>query len=391
MSKLIYLIEQPLDERNYDRFGIKSWIARGWAVEVWDLTPLAYPRVWQGFIVSGQKLSDFSGYFPMASRRQLDYRLSTLEKRTCYIDLTSDNFYPTRVKVRLARLGASRVNCITGSIPSFVIESERRFSPALRKIFSKRLINVFWRKLVAPLIKPALLVVTGENSIPSDPHDQEILRAHNLDYDIYRQLKQSPVAPSGRYAVFLDQNICFHPEYIYDGIPYFTTAERYFPALTNGLHAISAALDVQLTIAAHPRSPPHQMYVNYFAGIPVKFGATAELISNCEFVICHYTTALQYAVLFQKPVIFVSTCDLAASSVGPYIKKCASILGKSVINLDGPLDSVDWHSELRIDWRKYYEYRQQYIKTAGSPEISYWDIVADHLEKARGSPPVAAR
>jgi len=50
MKKVVILIEQPLDERNYQRFGIQTWLERNWLVEVCDLTPWAHPRVWQSFI-----------------------------------------------------------------------------------------------------------------------------------------------------------------------------------------------------------------------------------------------------------------------------------------------------------------------------------------------------
>jgi hypothetical protein len=51
MRKTVYLIDQPLDERNYERFGVRVWLERQWALEVWDLTPWAHPAVWQDFIV----------------------------------------------------------------------------------------------------------------------------------------------------------------------------------------------------------------------------------------------------------------------------------------------------------------------------------------------------
>lgn len=379
MRKVIYLIEQPLDERNYDRFGIQSWIARGWTVEVWDLTALAHPLVWQNFIDAELKLSAFDGYFPIASESQLASRYSTLDKSACIIDLTGENRYCIRVKMRLARLGVGRVTCASGSIPSLVDDRGPALVRTLRKLFSRKLIDSLARILMAPFIKPALVVVSGESSIPPRRRRVPILRAHNLDYDIYLKLKKTPAPSSGKFAVFLDQNICFHPEYLYDDVSRYTSPENYFPALCNGLRRIAVALEVPFKIAAHPRLPRQKKYAEYFGGIPIEHGKTAELISNCEFVVCHYTTAIQIAVLFEKPVIFATTNDLAASAVGRYIEKFASVLGKSAINLDGDLEGLDWRTELGVDARKYREYRQKYIKIDGSPEIPHWDIVIDYM------------
>jgi hypothetical protein len=114
MSKIVYLIEQPMDPRNHDRFGIQAWIARGWTVEVWDLTGIVYPRVWKDFLQSGVGLSKFEGYFPLASKSQIAYRFSRIGAIEYFIDLTGHNWRAVRVKMSLKRRGAKRVICAAG-------------------------------------------------------------------------------------------------------------------------------------------------------------------------------------------------------------------------------------------------------------------------------------
>jgi hypothetical protein len=388
MSKIVYLIEQPLDPRNYDRFGIQTWIDRGWTVEVWDLTGLAYPRVWEDFIESGVDLSKFEGYFPLASKSQLDYRFSRLGKVEYFIDLTGDNWCSVRVKMSLKRRGAKRVICATGAIPLPDEGKKTGILSRLAEEFSKGtaafgwLVGALVHRLTNPFIRPDLLVAAGEKSIPSSENSQKVIRAHNFDYDIYLKLTKSPCTNLAANAVFLDQNICFHPDYNYRKVVSYATPEKYFPTICSGLRTISNDLGVPFQIAAHPRLSRQKKYIDYFEGIPVEYGKTAELISNCRFVVCHYSTAIQFAVLFRKPVIFVTTDELASSAAGKYIETFASTLGKSVINLDGELGSVDWRRQLHIDPQKYDEYINEYVKTGDSPEIPHWDIVIDHLEKS---------
>jgi hypothetical protein len=392
MSKIIYLIDQPLDDRNFERFGIQAWIARGWAVEVWDLTALACPRAWENFVESGIKLAVFVGYFSIASKGELDCRFSKLEKVKYYIDLAGNGYRLIRVKMHFARLGAIRVICATGSIPTPVDNGECGFACKLRKAFTERPIkSLFGRitnacvsRLAAPFIRPGMIIASGEKSVPSAEHSQDVLRAHNFDYDIYLKLRKSIKASSAGYAVFLDQNMCFHPEFIYENVPNYATPEKYFPTICSGLRTIADALGAPMRIAAHPRLSRQRKYIDYFEGIPIEFGKTAELIGNCTFVVCHFTTAMQFAVLFRKPVIFVTTDELISSAAEKHIEEFASSLGKSVINLDGELGSVDWRKQLHIDAQKYDEYKNKYVKTNGSPEIPHWDIVIDHLEKVCG-------
>ena len=98
---------------------------------------------------------------------------------------------------------------------------------------------------------------------------------------------------------------------------------------------------------------------------------------------CHCSTAVQLAVLFLKPVVFVTTDELNSSELGLYIESFASKLGKTVINIDRDLYKVDWHKELNVDYQKYADYRNEYIKIDGSPEKPYWDIVIDHIDSRK--------
>jgi len=397
MSKIIYLTEQPLDERNYDRFGIQTWIDREWDVEIWDLTPLAHPRIWQKFIESGRKLKEFEGYFPVVLKSQLDYRYSKCGKIEHFIDFTGDNYYSVREKMRLSRIGATRVICAVGSIPEFADsrDSQKRgFVIKFRKGIAgkgpiksfKWLVNVLFRKLAAPFFRPGLAVVSGEESMRllSAEYNCDILKAHNLDYDIYLRLNKSSIGGSaGMHGVFIDQDCCFHPDRLYrDATPY-VSPEKYFPAICNGLRKISHVLDVNFRVAAHPRASYQRRVPDYFEGIPIEYGRTAELIRDCKIAVCHASASIQFAVLFRKPIIFVTTDELVSQAVGKSTAKFARLLGKTVINLDGDLDSVDWQKELCVDSQKYDEYRNQYIKIDGSPEKPHWDIVIDHIERKK--------
>lgn len=384
MSKIVYLIDQPLDQRNYDRFGIQSWIDRGWNVEVWDLAPWVYDGVLQKTIDSGDKLKDFTGYFLIAAKSQLEHRYSKFKKIGYFIDLTGDNNCSIKAKMFLIRRGAKRILCSTGTIPA---PDERLISKVGKKIAENPIKGIQWltngfvRKLAAPFIKPTLFVVSGAKSSPSVEYRQEIIRAHNFDYDAYLKLKESKGELRGDYAVFIDQNYCFHSDFLYQERPFFVTPERYFPAICNALQVVSETLKVDIRIAAHPRAAHIKKYAEYFKKYVVEYGKTADLVKGCKVVVCHNSTAVQFAVLYGKPVIFLTTNELVSAYEGKSIDKMASELGKSAINVDKDLREVDWERETSVDSQKYSEYRNNYIKIAGSPEMPFWDIVINHIEK----------
>jgi hypothetical protein len=166
------------------------------------------------------------------------------------------------------------------------------------------------------------------------------------------------------------------------GSHFWTTPERYFPAICRGLRSIARALGLDVRIAAHPRAVARDIVQDHFEGIPVEFGSTAEAVRDSTVVICHDSTAVQYGVLFEKPMIFLTTDELNASFAGGSIARFAAEVGKPVFNVDGDLTGVDWQRELVVDRAKYAAYRNRFIKIDGSPERPSWDIIIDHLERS---------
>lgn len=390
MRRIVYLIEQPFDERNYERFGVQSWTQRGWAAEVWDLTPCAHPDVWRDFLARGKQVRQFTGYHPIASIRELVARLRSAGSIGYFIDLTTENFHTTRAKMLLKRLGVHRIACAVGSIPVAERTSKTGTFAKLGRLVArgprgalKWIKHAFFYKVVARYVPTDWTIVGGEGSISPVRRAGRLIRAHNFDYDIYLELKKSTPAYTSPCAVFLDQDYCFHPEYIYQGVVPLITPERYFPAVCRALRAISSSLNLEIRIAAHPRSTYRERGLNCFDGFPLEYGRTGELVRDCRAVICHDSTAIQFAVLFDKPAIFLITEELIRSPEGGSIVKAAAELGKTPINLDvQDLDAVNWLQELRVDAEKYANYIRRYIKAQGSSNKPVWEIVIDEIETA---------
>ena len=391
MRRIVYLTDQPFDDRNFQRFGIQAWTDRNWSVEVWDLTPWAYPRFWRSFIEAGQKIRTFGGYFPIASGRELARRLAQCAQLKYFIDMTGENYCSMRAIFSLIRIGATRVTCAVGSVPIPDRAEQGSVFSRLAKVLAKGprasgkwLSSVLFSKLIAPRIAPGLAVVTGEKSINDATRRHQMIKAHNFDYDTYMDLMKSKSPSTGTYAVFIDQDYCFHPEFIDPGTAV-VTPEKYFATMQRGLREISKALMITIRIAAHPRATYQLRAPDCFGGFPIETGSTGELIQGCKFVVCHDSTAIQFAVLFGKPMIFVTTDELMLAYEGRSIAKVASEFGKVPVNLDrADLQAVDWQKELCVDPRKYADYRAKYIKTEGSPEMPLWDIVINHIEIAGG-------
>jgi hypothetical protein len=385
--KVVYLLDQPFDPRNLQRFGVQRWIDRGWEAEVWDLAPLVHPLGWRTFVEGGRATASFAGHFLIETWAHLDERFRQSGPIDYYIDFSGERFDAVRVKLRLRRRGAKRIVCALGSLPTLgappagwlgKVWAAFRLGP---RVFGRRIAAAARHRIVAWRASPDVLVVSGTRSLGlvAQWPGREVIRAHNFDYDLHlRHRLDVPSTSAG--VVFLDQDFCFHPDYAYDDIPVWATPEQYLPTIRRALETVGAVLTVPVRIAPHPRSDYARNAPGCFGEIPIDGTNSALLIRDCLAVTCHSSAAIQLAVLFDKPAIFVTTDELERSPAGPAIALFASEFGKAVLNLDRDLAAIDWRAELTINRDKYREYRRRYIKLDDSPERGLWDIVIDHLD-----------
>jgi hypothetical protein len=389
---IVFLIDQVLDERNYERFGIDTWRSRGWRVQVWDLTALAHPAVWAGFCESGRALRGFEGYMQVQTPADLQRLFASSASVDYYVDFGGESIAAARVKLHLARRRAIRIVCAVATVPEKEVLVGTtpglrnkvlrvvRGSPAQSWVWLSTVVRDRLLRRIAP---PGIVVASGSESLRrfAKWRDAETVRAHNLDYDIYLKLRQQPHRSGPRFAVFVDQDLCFHPDYTYDNISVYATPNEYFPALRRGFQRVAAEFDVTVRVAAHPRAGYDAATGASFGGAEVVRGMTPELIRDCELVMGHWSGVLQLAVLFHKPVVFFTTNQLRRAATGPTLDLFAEALGKSAVNLDDDLDGIDWARELAIDDDAYRAFRERYIKMPDSPDRSHWDIVIDEIER----------
>ena len=101
-----------------------------------------------------------------------------------------------------------------------------------------------------------------------------------------------------------------------------------------------------------------------------------------EVVLLHQSTSFSFAVLFNKPTVFLTSNKLRNSWIGPRIDNLAKILNGKVINMNNDLNKpLDLQNLLKIDENKYKNYLDQYLKVPNSPDIPLWEIFTDFIKK----------
>ena len=386
MPKILYLVEQPLDDRNYKRFGIQHWVDAGWSVEIWDFTKISFPHTWKELENSGRQSANFEGLQTVSSLKELGKKLRKSKSVQLYVDFTGWNLHTIYAKLRLKLMGAKLINLLNGNLPR--VESKKKskfiyqfydFLHSIDFTFALKIFRTPFYKISKYFLKPDYIVVTGNNLFNLPKGNPSIIYAHDFDYDIYlelrSQLNMGNCVTIPR-CVFLDQNLTSHTDFLGANSNYPVTSENYFKSMSNAFKGLTDQIKLPIYVAEHPRSVNRSNWHNVDG---VKRGITAEIVKTSRAVICHYSTAVKFAVLFNKPILFFTTNELNASGHGQLIEQIAAELGKSAINIDNDLAEINWAAELNIDIDKYRSFSNNYIKFPGSPDMPLWKIVMNNV------------
>ena len=386
-KKVIYLVRSPLSARDFKRFGIKNWINHKWETKVFDITKYLNPSFWRH--VDGDKFSfNFEGLTIFQNINDVLSTINNLQNKVVFIDILGFSNAEMRIRAA-ARAHGVLVKIELGFIPKAKINKNiwELFSLIKNPIaFIKKSISFVKnkvQKIRAERYTDYIVVGGNKSMLGINEKQTSVIKAHNLDYDFFIQEEQVKSNKNSNYLVFLDEDAPYHSDFIRFGIKPYVTEDCYYPVMDLGLNEMAKSLKLNIKIAAHPKSNYAAKQKKY--NQLILENKTFELIRDADVVIAHGSTALGWAVIMKKPIIFVTTDEIQnasyAKSYAKYIDNFAAILGKKAVNLSQLSSVNNWSDHLNIDNEKYEKYIENYIKTKGSPEKLVWDIVIEHIEQ----------
>ena len=402
IKKVIYFVYAPFCQRDYKRFGIEIMNNNGFLVEVWDFTPIIYPEAYQDLKpLDSIDISKHSYYKIYLRKIEAKQAIANLKKDTIIISIEPgyrsktdfiykglskanisycffcSNAIPTYTKIKELYSGINKCN--------FMYFYNKFKSVNLSKIskFIFKNISHYWFTIqLSEFIFAGGSQSIVNYNIPRSIYTK-IVWCHTLDYDLYLddiKVGFKKKLKSEKYVVFIDGYVPFRPDYIFRNVKTPITPEIYYSILCNFFKYVEEKTVLKVIIAAHPRAK-YEEHPDYFRGREVIRGETRDLIRGCEFVLAHCSTSLSFAVLYKKPVIFITTNDLERSTVDAnYIYSYSWEFKKNAHNIEQNYD-IDWNKELIINEKIYNNYKEKYIKKNGSKEEYYWQIVADEIKK----------
>ncbi len=400
IKKIIFLIDVPLDRKYFRLLGIDTLVLNGFDVEVWDLTPFFHKELLDRKII-GDGESVFNKCRKFTGKKDIVCALSEISKETIVNSFISLDIRTYFIYHQLSKRNI--IYCV-GQMISFPPPPlpPKGASVGYFHSLAKRALSLKPKHAVIGLcnklllkyyflagIRPAdIAFLSGERSfeVERDPIGMKthIIWGHAWDYDTYLEKRKNQINPDPDQGVFLDEYFPLHADLEYLGISSPIGVEEYFSKLRTFFDHLEQIHNVRIVIAAHPRSN-YPEATQYFGNRPVFKGQTVRLVHESSFVLAHDSTSINYAVLFRKPVMFITMdkmqkCDSGRLTVGLSIESIAKSLKKMPINIDS-VNEPDWSGELQVDLPSYTKYQNDFIKKTGTPEIPFWEIYIQSIRE----------
>lgn len=395
IKKIVFFISSTLTDRDYKRFGVELLKYYGFEVSFFDFTPIRYRLLYEKGVFTDRRDEEC---FVFHDYKEAIQSIRSLGRECfvfCIMHYGQDTF---KIYKALSRSKARYAIRLTDIVPKFHPNASQKQQLLVR--LSKKSLqgliqvckNFAFRPVLAKHwgIRPPKLIIAGGVKSLESPHariigkESEVLLTHSSDYDLYLEYINNTDFNDGipyANAVHIDLP---GPRFLRDALAIgrtksVLTEEKYYPSLCRFFDRVEKDLGVKVEIAAHPGTN-HSRNPDYFGQRLTLRGKTPQMIMHAKFVTVHASTAISFAVLFMKPLIFITTDEIeAVPKFAANVHNMASWFGKTPINIDCLYD-VDLDQELLINKARYLHYKNYFIKKVGSSDINSWETVAKRLK-----------
>jgi hypothetical protein len=395
--KFLYLVMQPLVQRDYERFGIEFFLDKGHDVTVLDFSDAIHPKALndRSKVVENSRLTIRELKSQKDLKSETDtFAASDLVFFFIYSLELSASTYPA-LKI-IAETGTPYLLRAPAYYPGATYrKTKMSLGAAIKDTFTRlkkmNLLNSILGRLPRQWLgipEATYVVYNGASSLRKmslvGPTTIPI-HAHAADFDLYLQYDKAKAEPESQ-AVFLDQFAPYHPGLIDSKSGGKIDPDVYYKRLRNLFDRIEAELGLRVVICCHPRAD-YSSFNDVFGDRDILYGETIQQIAKSKLVLAHLSTAINFAVLFRKPIMLLTTKEQYEQN--PLQKHAyegfSDELGVPLSYFEDP-DKVDLSDVLSVNDEFFDRYTQKYIKTPNSPSKPLWDIVHDVIAAERPGP-----
>jgi len=395
--KVVFFSGTRFTERDYQRFGIAILQQNGFKVEIWDGSAIIYPKAQGKVSLVGENASIIDKTFFRI--KDLENSIAACSKNSIIICLFSLNTKTLPIFRLLSKnnitWGVNNTNSLP--VPKMYYSASTKYRHYLSRLLKDNLLTstqAFANKIILKHyylfgVRPAAYVLMGGTrstdfiNTPIDRSTQRI-KMHSMDYDTYLEEKNNPEEKDERLCVFIDTYSTTDPDRFYhgEGSTYYPT-EAYYRNINWFFEHLENRFGYRIIILSHPKMRPAEDQ-KIFGNRERIYGKTAHYVKNAACVLTHESTAISFAILFKKPILFLTSHEINQMPNGRNINTFAELLGKKPINIDNPFPS-ELENLQEVDISLYNGYVSSYI-TQIPNDIPSWQVFSDYFSKGKNMP-----
>ncbi len=375
-------------QKDWNRFGCQFFLDRGYDVIPIEFIPEKLERAFDNTVLDDYTTIDqairitnnqaLNEFISSLTRNDLVVVMVNLKPQTQFLfeKLTEYNIdYCVTTMGQLPRSVLLRPNLFYLLKHSRIISED--FRNTLWKIKNFFLNTIKWKTLKAPKWN---IVVGKSRHILSKRIPKiwksSVISIHSPEVELAEKEIDSSRLVSGAYMVFLDQDLWNLPAFSLGDNKQIVTEKEYLPHINKFFSAIEQNTGLKVVIAAHSKSSISEK--PYGERVAFK-GETANLIRHADLVISSYNSLLNFAVIFQKPLIILTSNELNHHTVTrPIISSLETWLGLSALNINNSND-VRKSSIPEVN-KPYYDRYYRHFLAAPNSSGKNWETLAEKFE-----------
>lgn len=381
--KLIYISYNGLSPKKEKDFFMSDLEKIGVVIEYWDVRKLFFRQ-------ENDELEYRKNYIKfISSYQEFDAEIGKIDNAEALYNLIiTFDFLSLKLYRILTRNKCTLFFFERAGLPP--IRSSSTFSIMLKKLLNINSLLKFIRerwarflKIIGYIKEYDIVFKAGNAKYNIKNKKTRVIPIHYFDYDEYITVLTQGHTESveKEHIVFLDENQPFHPDFIKLGMK-MVDPNEYFNSVNNFFEVLEKKFKKKVVIAAHPSS---QYSGEEFNGRKVYRNMTKDLVKECSFVIAHMSTSISYAVLFNKPIIFIYTNEfkkIYQNSIFMILKGMASSLNKIPYNINtlNELSDEDVNVLLNLDKDAYERYKQNYLYSIQTANKLSREIFIDFIK-----------
>ena len=400
-KKLILLWPYGFREYDWKRYELSELCEKeNIEVEVHELVSFLIPdfiKAYQTLLVNS-KIKRFKSFLEWKKYINLQINLTTKEKKELLIlkhSLNSNlNFNFLLVNREIKKLKLKTLEIFGISHPVMTLKESFNYIYFLKSIFQQlKNINLLTWNLKRYLYtfiyknfyKGSNIILSFNKKVSKQLISKEtkIIEANSFDYSM--ALKYIKIFKRSnydfKYALFLEAPGPLHPgdELIWGGQNEGFTKEKWFPSLTNYFDKLESILGLKVIIAPHPKVK-HEKYPSYYGGREISEFVLAESALNSELIISHWSSGLSFGVIYNKPIMLVTSNELINNEgFTRQQNQFSKELGSEIINIDSKISEENLKKLLIIDKTKYNDYFLNYCSSRVDKKRNY-QLISDIIK-----------